>query len=64
MRDGVTINQTSIYDCTMWLQTASGRATEIRTAVDQANATARRAGVFPGTVRELLHQFRLDWSRD
>jgi len=63
VRDGVTINQTSAYDCAMWLQTTAGHANEIRAAVEQASEGARRAGVFPGTVRELLHRFRLDWER-
>ena len=62
-RDGVAINPRSVYDCEMWLQTASGHANEIRAVVEQASEGARHAGVFPGTVRELLHRFRLDWER-
>jgi hypothetical protein len=64
MPDGVTINQTSVYDCAAWLQSASGRANEIRAGVEQVTAASRKTGVFPGTVRDLLHQNRLDWERD
>jgi len=62
--NGVTINQTGVYDCHNWLQTVSGHADEVRAAVDQAVAASKKAGVFPGTVRDLLHQYRLDWHRD
>jgi hypothetical protein len=64
MSNGVTINQTSLYDCASWLQGASGRANEIRASVEQATLASRKTGVFPGTVRDLLHQNRLDWDRD
>jgi S1-C subfamily serine protease len=64
VRGGVTISQTSVYDCASWLQTVSGRATDIRTATNAAILAARRAGVFPGTIREALHEFRLDWDRE
>jgi S1-C subfamily serine protease len=62
MRDGVTVNERSTYDCNMWLQTVAGHAEEIKAAVEQATAAARKAGVFPGTVRDLLRQNHLDWE--
>jgi hypothetical protein len=62
--NGVTINQTGEYDCHNWLLNVSGHADEVRAAVDQAVAASKKAGVFPGTVRDLLHQYRLDWQRN
>jgi putative serine protease PepD len=64
MPNGVAINQTSLYDCAAWLQTAMEHANEIRAGVEHVMTAARKTGVFPGTVRDLLRQNRLDWERN
>jgi S1-C subfamily serine protease len=60
--DGVEIRMASGYDCGGWLTTVRAHALEVRTAVERASEAARRAGVYPGTVRELRRQFRLSWG--
>ena len=58
---GVSIHATSAYDCRRWLETVSMNAAAIRTRMEQATLAARRAGVFPGTGRDLRRRFRMNW---
>jgi hypothetical protein len=48
--------------CVEWLDTVRKHARDIDQDVRAANETARRAGVFPGVLRDLRRQHRLDWN--
>ena len=59
--NGVTINPTSGYDCASWIESLRSNATPIHARVAQANAAARRDGVFPGVLRDLRRKYRMSW---
>jgi S1-C subfamily serine protease len=61
-RDGIGINPLSAYDCGTFLKTLSSHAVPVRQQVDVATEQARRAGVFPGTVRALRRRYLLSWD--
>jgi hypothetical protein len=52
----------STYDCEGWLQEVKSHAAEIRGRMDKASEAARQSGVHPGTMRELLRKYRLEWD--
>jgi Trypsin-like peptidase domain len=49
--------------CSAYFQDFQRLADDARTHLGQAGEAARRAGVQPGTVRQLRNRYRLDWSR-
>jgi S1-C subfamily serine protease len=59
--NGIHLGISTVTDCEEWLRVVSRGATTIRTAVVQANETARRQGVYPGTMREIRREHRLEW---
>lgn len=59
--DGIRIAPTSAYDCEEWLGVVRTHADVIRTALTQAGEAARRQGVYPGVMRDLRRQHRLEW---
>ena len=48
--------------CTNALSDAQGQANAVRDGVVAAEETARRADVYPGTRREILRKYRLDYA--
>ena len=60
-RNGVAMNKVSSYDCAKWLEEVATRAGRIRTAVEGAAETARRNGVYPGSMRDIRRRLRMDW---
>lgn len=52
---------TSGYDCIGWLGTLRTRAEVIRAEVAKATEAARRQGVYPGIMRDLRRQHRMEW---
>ena len=48
--------------CGAFLSDIGGYATQFSSAMAQASETARRAGVYPGILREARRRYRLDWS--
>ena len=48
--------------CASALGDLSGYASQLVAAIIQAGEAARRAGVYPGTLREMRRRYRLDWS--
>ena len=60
--NGLTISAHSEYDCQQFLDTLSRNAQQIRAEVDKATESARRAGVYPGVLRDLRRRHRMDWS--
>jgi S1-C subfamily serine protease len=60
-RQGVTISQTSPYNCASWLESVREYAEPIRDAIVKADEQARRDGVYPGVTRDLRTRHRLVW---
>jgi V8-like Glu-specific endopeptidase len=60
--NGVRLASASGYNCTGWLDSMRGDALTLRGAVLSATESARRGGVYPGTIRELRRKYRLDWD--
>jgi S1-C subfamily serine protease len=60
--NGVTVSGISGYDCERFLNWVEGNAGRIKTTMDQEGDTARRAGVYPGVLRDMRRRYRLDWS--
>jgi S1-C subfamily serine protease len=58
---GIRIGQSSTYDCEDFLRQVRTNADRIRTALAEAGEAARRQGVYPGVMRELRRQHRLEW---
>ena len=59
--NGLQIAGTSGYDCMGWLGTLRTRAEVIRAEVAKATEAARRQGVYPGIMRDLRRQHRMEW---
>jgi S1-C subfamily serine protease len=49
-------------NCPYWLNDLHSMSREFDAAMRNANDAARRAGVFPGTMREVRRKYKLDWS--
>ena len=49
-------------NCPNWLNDLNSMSREFQAAMGNANEAARRAGVFPGTMREVRRKYKLDWS--
>ncbi len=60
--NAVRLTNTSGYDCGSWLESVRSNAGTIRTEITRASETARQSGVYPGVMRDLRRQHRLDWS--
>jgi S1-C subfamily serine protease len=59
---GVRIHVTSAYDCAGWLSMVRTNASQIRAEMDRAGEAARQSGVYPGVLRDVRRQHRLQWS--
>jgi hypothetical protein len=60
--DGVQLTAASGYDCNAWLSRVLAEAERVRTIVRGATIAARRQGVYPGVMRDLRQQRRLEWT--
>ena len=60
--NGVRISATSAYDCEAWLGEVRTAAAAIKTALTDAAEAARRQGVYPGVMRDLRRQYRMEWA--
>jgi hypothetical protein len=58
---GVRMNERTPYDCQTWLNTVRSNANSVRTEVAKAAETARRSGVYPGVMRDLRREYKLEW---
>ena len=56
-----TMKQADVW-CSRQVDDVRQQAGAFGRALSQANDIARRAGVFPGTLRDLRRKYRLDWS--
>jgi len=59
--NGLHIAATSGYDCQGWLNTLRTNANIVRAEVAKATEAARRQGVYPGVMRDLRRQHRMEW---
>jgi S1-C subfamily serine protease len=60
--NGVRISATSAYNCQEWLSTVRNNANTIRGEVAKAAEVARQNGVYPGVLRDMRREHRMDWS--
>jgi hypothetical protein len=59
---GVRMALSTAYDCSNWIDGLKTAADQIRGRMDEAAETARRAGVFPGTTRDIRRKYKMAWS--
>ena len=59
--NGIKLANNSQYDCNNWLDSVRTNAATIRAEMTKAAEAARRNGVFPGVMRDIRRQFKLDW---
>jgi hypothetical protein len=59
--NGVRLSNNSAIDCREWLNTLTSNARTIDQEIRTANEQGRRAGVFPGVMRDVRRRERLDW---
>jgi S1-C subfamily serine protease len=62
VRDHAPAMPGSSAACASALSDLSGYASQMVAAIVQAGEAARRAGVYPGTLREMRRRYHLDWS--
>lgn len=60
--NGITLSPRSTYDCNSFLDNVRNTAMQVRAEMDRAGETARQAGVYPGVMRDLRRQYRMDWT--
>ena len=60
--NGVRITATSGYDCEGWLDSLASNAAQVKAEMDKGAEAARQAGVYPGVLRDLRRQHRMQWS--
>jgi hypothetical protein len=56
-----TFHATNV-SCASYFSDLQNYVVQFNAAMSQAGETARRAGVYPGTLREARRRYRLDWS--
>ncbi len=59
--NGVTLGNRSNMDCRGWLDSLISSAQPVRAELARATEAARRAGVYPGAMRDLRRRHRLEW---
>ena len=52
----------SAYDCRAWLDTVRTNAGTVRAEVARATEAARQNGVYPGVMRDLRREYKMDWA--
>jgi S1-C subfamily serine protease len=60
--NGIRINATSAYNCERWLDSLATNALQVKAEMDKAAEGARQAGVYPGVLRDLRRQHRMQWN--
>jgi hypothetical protein len=60
--NGVRLSNNGTVDCREWLNTLASNARIIEQEIRNANELGRRAGVFPGVMRNIRRRHRLDWE--
>jgi S1-C subfamily serine protease len=62
LRDSTPTYKTPTTWCTSFAQDLQGYVRELGDFIATAGDQARRAGVYPGTLRDARRKYRLDWS--
>ena len=60
--NGVQIQLSSAADCQGWLNTIQTNAGLIRSEMSRAAENARRQGVYPGVMRDIRRQHKMEWQ--
>jgi S1-C subfamily serine protease len=60
--DGIKVARSNAYDCFAWVDDLKSAANQIKTTLDTAAESARRDGVYPGTIRQIRQKYRMDWA--
>jgi S1-C subfamily serine protease len=60
--DGIKVARSNAYDCFAWIDDLKSAANQIKTTLDTAAESARRDGVYPGTIRQIRQKYRMDWA--
>jgi S1-C subfamily serine protease len=60
--DGIKVARSNAYDCFAWIDDLKNAANQIKTTLDKAAESARRDGVYPGTIRQIRQKYRMDWA--
>ena len=60
--DGIKVARSNAYDCFAWIDDLKTAANQIKATLDTAAESARRDGVYPGTIRQIRQKYRMDWS--
>jgi S1-C subfamily serine protease len=60
--NGITLAPSTTYDCEEWLRVVRTNANSMRSEMVKAGEAARRQGVYPGVMRDLRRQHRLEWQ--
>ena len=60
--DGLKVARSNAYDCFAWIDDLKNAANQIKSTLDTAAESARRDGVYPGTIRQIRQKYRMDWS--
>jgi S1-C subfamily serine protease len=58
---GIRLNA-QVYGCQGWLENLTTNAARVRDQMTRAAESARRSGVYPGVIRDLLRRHRMEWS--
>jgi hypothetical protein len=61
-RDQAPVFKSSDVRCASFFADLRNYINQFSTSMAQAGETARRAGVYPGTLRDARRRYRLDWS--
>lgn len=59
--NGLQLVAASGYDCQGWLARVRAEADIVRVEVAKATEAAWRQGVYPGIMRDLRRQHRMEW---
>ena len=59
---GVQIQLSSAYDCESWFKMLENNSGLVRNEMTQAAEAARRQGVYPGVMRDIRRQYRMEWG--
>ena len=62
LANGITVARSNAYDCFKWVDDLKSAAGQIKTTLDAAAETARRDGVYPGTIRQIRQKYHMEWS--
>ena len=60
--NGVTLAPSGAYNCEEWLHVVRTNAETFRAEMTRAAEAARRQDVYPGVMRDLRRQHRLEWQ--